>query len=231
MNLLCDTLILVFIVLCALIGKKRGFIKTFFAFFGGLVSFVVSSVLANPFGDFLSRKLFFPSLRSYFIESMTKKANSLDLSSVPEEALRFLQKFNFSKEDLESFLANQVSSGTQEIEMLADTVIKPISDSVGHAVALILLFILCAVVIRILVKVLNLISKLPILNFSNQTLGLVSGILLGVLLSVVFSSALELASPILQGSENKFLSTFDFEKTYLVRLFSSFDFLRSLFLK
>lgn len=225
MNLLCDTLVLALIVICAMIGKRKGFIKTFFGFFGSLIAFVFSSVAARPLGKLLSEKMIFPALRKYFIEALTQKANSMELSALPEDALSFLEQFHFSKADLESFLANQASFGKEAIESLADTVIKPISDSVGHAVSLILLFAILAIVIRILVKVLDLISKLPLLNFSNQTLGLLAGVLWGVLLSVLFSSVLRLTEPILQGSATPFLSSFDYEKTYLVKLFASFDFL------
>jgi hypothetical protein len=195
-----------------------------------LIAFVFSSVAAKPFGSFLSTKIIFPSLRNYFIESLKQKVDSIELATLPEEGLGFLEQFHFSKEDLQQFISSQASSGEEVLENLADTIVKPVSDSVGHAIALVLLFIACALVIRILVRVLDLISKLPILNFSNQTLGLFAGILWGVLLSVFLSSVLQLIEPVLQGSENQFLSTFEFEKTYLVQLFSSFDFLCSVWL-
>ncbi len=225
MNLICDTLIFLLIIICALIGKKRGFIKTFFGFFGSLIAFIFSSIAAKPIGEFFSEKLFFPALKKYFLESLSQKASlateSVDLSALPEPCLDFLQRFGFSENDLSEFLSNQAASGSLALENLADTVIKPIADSVGHAVALIVLFVLSAVAIRILVKILDLVSKLPFLNFSNQTLGLVAGILWGLLLSVILSSLLVALEPAIRGSENAFLASFDSAQTYLVQFFSS----------
>lgn len=233
MNIILDLLILLVIVVSALIGKKRGFIRTFFSFFGSLISFVLSSVLARPVGSFLSEKWIEPAIRQYFMDSFLERAGSdaqgVDFAALPDACKELLQRFDFGEQDLAAFFAEAQEAGANTLERIASAVAEPISGSIGYAVALFVLFIVISLVVRVLVKALDLLSKLPFLNFSNHTLGLLAGIAWGVVLAVMLSSVLTLVEPMMQGSEIDFLQKFNSEKTFLVRFFSSFDIFKNLF--
>ena len=227
MNLIFDAGILLVIVLSAWIGKKRGFIKTFFSFFGSLISLILASVCAKPVGAFLSEKYFEPVIHRFFVDAFLTRAGTdaqnLDFSALPEPCKEFLQRFRVSSSDLEKIASDTKEKGADLLDRIAGTVAAPLASSIGYAVAFLGLFLIFLVVLRLLVKLLDLISKLPGLNFSNRVLGLLAGIALGLVLAVLLSSLIVLSEPLIQRSESAFLRDFDSQKTVLVRFFSSFD--------
>lgn len=230
MNLILDLVILLVILLSVWSGKRNGFIKSFFGFFGSIAAFVLASLLARPAGAFLSEQFIRPAMDQYFVNALSERigtaAENLDFSTLPESCNDILSRFGVSVESLKDMVANEtVTAGESALETVSRLVIEPISDSIGYAVSYIVLFIVLAIVIRIVVKALDLVAKLPVLNFSNKTLGIVMGAVCGIFLAIVFSGAVMYLEPVLQGSENPFLSAFEVDRTYLLHFFSKIDLL------
>jgi hypothetical protein len=158
------------------------------------------------------------------MESAQTKLEQMDFSSFAQEYAPLLNRFGVSTDSVQSFLSDlKVSSGEETAERLALWIVEPIAKAAGIAVSFIVLFFIICIAIRISVKALDLISKLPFLNFSNHLFGLVLGGLWGFFLAFLISGILTLAQPIIQGNELAFLQEFNVEKTYLLRFFSSFD--------
>jgi len=228
MNLILDLLIVAVVVLCAWIGKTRGFIRTIFGFLGSLISFFAASILARPVGNFLAEKFFSPAITRYFSallsEQAQTEASKIDFSNLPEACNEVLVRFGITSEQIGNLVEQGATSGAQALEKVAEFVVTPVAMSVGFAVAFVVLFVFFAVLIRILVKALDLISRLPILNFSNRILGLAAGALWGLFLAVLLSALLRISEPGLQGSGVPFLQNIDLEKTYLIRFLSKIDF-------
>lgn len=178
-----DLITVLIIVISAFLGRKRGFIRTFFNLFGTLVAYLAASILSKPIGSWIAKVFLEPSLGMMIAE---KRA--------PEYAEYSLQ-------------------------MLASYVSAPI----GKMIAFVLLFVGVYVLLRFAVRFFDLVAKLPILNFSNRTLGLVAGILWGIVLAVLFSFAVRLffcAFP------DAVANAYDvIERTYLIRFFSGLDIL------
>ncbi len=225
MNLLADFFIILIIILCALIGKKRGFIKTFFGFFGNVAAFILSSVFSKPVGTFLSSKVFYPFFKNYFLDSLKENLgdSALDFVALPEEAEAILSRFGTGTEEIRAYLDQISPSAEETTEVVSQWILEPIATSIGVAVAFLLLFVVLTVAIRILVKVLDLISKLPLLNVSNCFLGLLAGVLQGAFLAVLIANVLTLVEPALAGAENEFLRSFHMENTYLARYLAKLD--------
>lgn len=224
MSFLFDLALVAVIVLFAFIGKKRGFIKSFFSFFGSLISFFLSTLLAHPVGDFLAEKLISPALERIFVSRLSEAvggASNVDFSDLSEAGRQVLSTFGISADEAASFVAAKADEvGESAVDALAAHVVAPISEAVGFALAFVLLFVIFSVVIRILVSVLNLIAKLPFLNFSNRTLGLLVGAVEGLFIAVLLSELLFLSEPYLQGSDMPVLSGISLTETYLARFLS-----------
>jgi len=228
MNWIADLSVLLMIASAALIGRKNGFIKTFFSFFGSLISFVVASVLARPTGVFIGERFFAPVLKNKviaaFLEGAQDRLEQIDFSSLPDSYQSLLARFGVDFDEVHSFVSGLASSsGEETAEKVAVWIVDPIAEMAGIALMFVLLFIGTSLAVRLAVKALDLIARLPILNFSNHLLGLALGAAWGILLAFVFSGVLNLLEPTLQGSESLFLSAFDVEKTILVRFFTQFD--------
>ncbi len=230
-NILVDVILVLIVFLCAFIGKIRGFIKTFFGFFGSLISFIVSSLLARPIGMFLSEKVFFPIIkgviRSRVETAMTGSLNVSDFLSAVEDAPSVLEKIGVKWEDLLRHIEGQPFDSAQELaESAFDYIARPIASSVGHITAFVALFIVLSIAVKLLVKVLDLISKVPFLNFSNRFLGFAVGALWGVLIAMIVSSVLVLAVPALQSSPQSFLAALDPNKTYVLKFLNQLSLFR-----
>jgi uncharacterized membrane protein required for colicin V production len=228
-NILADILLVCVIVLCAFIGKTRGFIKTFFGFFGSLISFLFASFLAKPVGAWLGKTFFLSPIKAYIMKSVSdqiggsvEEAGLTGFLSAGEE---FLSRFGVNTQLISSHAEEM---GEEAVENTADSIAEyigtPIADSIGSFVSFILLFILFLIGVRILVRILDLFSRLPGLNFSNRFLGLGVGLLQGLLVSVLISSALCIVAPGIQSVSGDFFSAFDPEETILVQFFSKFNF-------
>ncbi len=230
MNLICDLLLIAIVVLCAWIGKRRGFIKTFFGLVGSLLSWGLTALFFRPVGNFLSREFFSPALHRHFLHLLEQKAGSgeehLEFSALPESCNEVLERYGVSAERIRDFAAEHAESGEQLAEKVADFVVDPIAGAIGNAVAFLVLFIVFTIAVRVLVKALDLISRLPILNFSNRFLGLAVGAVWGLVLAVLLSSLLALLEPGMRGSDYAFLQSFDLSRTFLVRFFNQIHIFR-----
>lgn len=230
MNLIFDLMIFLVFLFCLWRGHKKGFIKSFFGFFGSIAAFILSSLLSRPVGVFLAERFISPVMEKYLLSALSERigttADGLDLNALPASCNDILSRFGVSAESIKEKLASEGAAvGQNAIDKLSEAVIRPVSESIGSAVAYIVLFIVLSIAIRIAIKALDLVAKLPILNFSNKTLGVLMGAVWGLFLAIVFSGVLMYLEPMMQGSENDFLSAFDIEQTYLIRLLSKIDLL------
>lgn len=228
-NILADLLLVLAMVVCTFVGKARGFIKTFFGFFGSLIAFVASTFLSRPVGNFLMEKIILPPMRDFVkskaAEIVGSGAEGLESGALLSAGDEFFSRFGVNTEQVKTYADEMGSEGAENLtDVLAEYIASPLASAVGVALAFILLFIVFAVLIRVLVKVFDLIARLPILNFSNRFLGAGVGFLWGVLIAVLLATALTILTPTIQSSENPFLSGFSPEKTYLLRFLNKIQF-------
>lgn len=230
MNLILDLIILVVFLICLWRGHKNGFIKSFFGLFGSIAAFILSSLFAGPLGTFLGESFFSPVMEKYLLSALSERigtaVENLDFSALPSSCDDILSRFGVTAESVKEMLVSESATvGQSAVEQLSETVILPGSVSIGYAVAHIVLFIVLSIAIRFAVKALDLVAKLPVLNFSNKTLGVLMGAVWGLFLAIIFSCVLVYLEPMMQGSENGFSSAFDIEQTYLIRFLSKIDLL------
>lgn len=228
MNLICDAVILAVIVLMAFIGRKKGFVLTFFNFFGSIIAFVISSVFVRPFALLLKNGIFTPLFSKYvdsvISENLSSSVNTVDFSSLPAPVLDMFAKFGRSAGDVEAFVHESIVENTEEaLQKTIHFVVDPIAENISFALAFFLLFVFSMIVIRILSRVFDLIAKLPVLHFSNKLLGLVCGFVWGLFIAFILTQLLVLSEGALQSSENAMLSSFSIDKTILIKFLNDFN--------
>ena len=227
MSLILDLAVLGVLAFCIWNGKRRGFIKTFFGFFGSLIAYALTALFAKPVGTLIGGAIF-PSMRDRFLDSVAQRTGEavdrIDLTALPESCNDLLAPFGLTAESLSDRVSEVVEeSGRSSAEHLSEIFIRPLADSIGIAIAAILLFVVFLVIIRVVTHVLDLISKFPGLNFSNRILGLVAGAVQGIFLAVLISALLMLAAPIF----TELGLGIDPNKTILVRFFGTIPLLGS----
>jgi hypothetical protein len=102
MNYLFDFLVLALIIFCAWLGKRIGFVRSFFGFCGTLISFVVSSFLARPVAKWLCEIVFLPILEKVVADSVSEKVGQklqdIDFANLPDSVHQLLNLFGTDAE-------------------------------------------------------------------------------------------------------------------------------------
>lgn len=230
MNLLVDLLLVIVVSLSVWIGRRNGFIRTFFSLFGSVISFILSSLLSKPLGAWLSEHCFLPILKEQFLSGLQKASETavehLDFSNLPASAQSLLSRFGVNFESVREMVSQQSASTAENMaDYVATSVVQPIAETAGVALAFVALFILCSVLVRILVRVLDLISRLPILNFSNRFLGMAAGALYGLFIAFLASCLLGLLEGYIRQSDVLFFQSFALNETVLARFLCNPEFL------
>ena len=176
---------LVIIAGCTIVGLKRGFIKTVFDLFGMLVA-VILTVLISPYvADAMRNNAsIYDALHSKIEEhvhinfnaSDNKLEDYLDGLNLPNKVDEFLLKSGDSIAD----------AANQSVAQVNAAIVNKLTNMAINCIAFIITFIILMVLIWIVSKVLNLISKLPVLNMLNKTLGAAAGFVEAyVILSII----------------------------------------------
>lgn len=174
MNILTIIILAIFL-LCAILGYKKGFLKTMFS----LVSWIIVLVLCHFMTPIVTDLLIERTQIDVIVQ--TGIDNKLD------EILE--QKIEMSKiEDLEALLSPEMRTALlgeggslQDFitdEMVLDTtfIVQWIVGVIGFVFTLLFL----RIVMFIIEKILGIISKLPLLGFADKILGLTCGVIKGL---------------------------------------------------
>ena len=80
---------------------------------------------------------------------------------------------------------------------------EAISNAAAYTIAFIIIYILANIGITIAANVLDIIAKLPFLNFANKTLGIAAGAVLGLISAWIFAIVLNFIVPFLTSYDSE----------------------------
>ena len=182
MNLsIVDYIIIGVVVIAALIGLKKGFIKMLFDLIRKFASFFIAIFLVKPFRSFLRTTIVNDKIYDVFFNWLNGKGSPYT-EAIPEggmsEALTeslHLPKF------ISDLLVKVVGDGTATEGMtLGEVLSETLTYYVLTIVAFLLLIIIASIVIAILSKLLTDLFESEGLKGANRFLGFVLGIAIGV---------------------------------------------------
>lgn len=214
--MILDILLLLFFILSIYIGYNKGFIMTLAGFVGKILSTLVAYFYSKPFNDFLCK---FTGLDEAVLEKV--KANISKLGghaadgSVAGSDISALEKLILP----DSIKERMISYLTESASQIGKSVSLSLSNFVMQLISFFLLFLLAGLVLTIALKVLNLFSKLPVLNSFNKIGGaLFSFFSAYLLLTIVF---LLITSFVSMNVDSIFQAMM--EKSRLAKLFVSYN--------
>jgi len=188
MNFIMDIIIVCVIVLFALFGMKKGFIRTAVNFVGS----IVAAFLSAFFGEQVATWVFNSFFRTAIIENVNSTITGFGgadavgkvIDGMPDFLVRTLE---FAGVTRESLIRDAAVHQGEISEMVADA-LAPVLIGILKVLAMIVLFLIFMMLIRILANLLSTIVSLPILNQLNSILGGVFGFLRGaVIIWIVFA--------------------------------------------
>lgn len=221
MNWLLIIIILILLA-SALRGYQSGFIKTAFALVSILIALVATTIVSPAVSK---------ALRSN--ETVVEKVNDQlekvvkfdqDIKKTSQET-SYIEKLSLPESIKNTLVENNNTEvyKAMAVESFEDYVVNALSVIVINAASYILCFLVILIALFIISRVLDLISKLPLLNEVNKTAGLVVGLLSGCVKVWIFFLVITLFSTTTLG-ENVFtminsspLLTFIYDNNLLLK--------------
>lgn len=226
MNRIVDLIALAILFFGAYVGYRKGFIKAFFDFFSGLICFIVASFSVRPFGDYLSNTVLKPFFTDFFTHKISERLSSYAEGTSPfdsaPEIVSFSARLGITQNDLQLFWEHSENRIDLFVRQFSESVSSIFSRAIGYFVSMILIIISVFFVVKLLVKIFDLIAKLPILNASNRLLGTIFGLSFGVFSVLLFASVLIVLEPFIKNSDSDFMNAFSFDKTFFLKYFHMF---------
>ena len=176
-------LVAAILLLHILNGRRRGLVKTVFSLFSVIVAMVVTATVA----PMLSKQLQNNETVYVFVEDKVTASLDVYIEDMEESSVavqnEVIQGLPLPEAVKDMLVENKNAEVYQAmaVEGLRDYVIKYITGVVINAGSFIVVFIVVNIAIRILAVLLDIISKLPVLNTLNKTGGAVIGFLQGML--------------------------------------------------
>lgn len=203
MNYILDLVLFGVFVLFVAMGVFRGFVRSAVHFFGSIIAACLSAVL----GGLAAQWLFDSMFRSALVERVQSSLNmlgtsdalsSLDsvLASLPDFIVRALEDAGVSASSISGSIMSQSGVAAERIaDLLAPTFV-----SFLKVLAVIVIFALLMVVVRILAEVVAGLLRLPMLGQLDGILGGVCGFMLALVLVWVVLGGVQVFVPMLDVS-------------------------------
>lgn len=177
--ILIDIITVAVIVISALLGKKRGLIKTVSGILALILSFTLAGYLATATTPAISEKYVLPKVTISLEEQIDAiaGADAEDNTAIADA----LEQIGVPKDIIESTFTDAIANPLNSISSF-------ISEKLTYAVLFVVYFIILMILISLLFRLLDLASRVPVLNFINKFLGLLAGVVWGYFLVKIVSS-------------------------------------------
>ncbi|MDD4844476.1 MAG: CvpA family protein [Anaerotignum sp.] len=175
MPLILDGVVILWMIGCAINGYRKGFVMEALGFLPMLAALVAVKFLTPVAGKLLRQTPFFGSLADSI-------GNALQLDTVLNNAAMHTQTEMIQNMQLPDFIKaallennNPVIYNLLNVDGLKGYISGFLANVCVNIVSVIVVFIVVLIAARLLLKALNLVSKLPILNFFNRFSGMLVG--------------------------------------------------------
>lgn len=228
-NLVVDLLIIAIIAIGAIIGLKRGFIKSVLKTGAGIISLVVAYAFNKPLSAFLSEKYFRGPIQEKISLALDSHlGGALDtltpeklVSGVPDTLKNIL---NLVGCDIEKVASDAISSGADTITRFCESSASLIANALATIVAFSVLLIGSFILLRVLALILDPVIKLiPGIKQLNSTLGLLFGLICALINVWMFSSCAVYLIEAIRLSSPDFLLGFERESTVILKVLTAFN--------
>ncbi len=195
-GLIVDIVIIGALLILGIIGYKKGFLKSFISLFSWVVCIIIAIFTAKYVANWINGIYDFSSLIG------NKIANGLN--GVDEFFTRSIAEFSSTEEIINNLPSNLNALLSQLIKIVfsntsvdmtsSETIATVVGSSLGHIcmiiISAILVFIVLKIVVALLSKLFDDISRTKILGGLNKVLGLVFGILKAACVIIILNGIL-----------------------------------------
>jgi len=225
MNVLTIIVLIIFLVFI-LNGYRKGFIRKFASMFFFIAASMLVYLATPHISSFL--KNYTPVYK--VIEDKCEQAFLTDEGNAEEETSQLEQIKFIENLEIPEVLQKQLTSNNNKsvyenlaVESFKNYIVSYLATLILNIISYVVTFILVSVILRLAIKALDVMAKLPIIHGINQFLGLFLGLLQGVLVVwliflviTIFSSTSTGRQLLLMVSESPIL-TFIYDSNLLLK--------------
>lgn len=183
-SIILDIVFLAIILLCVIIGIRRGAIKTVLSVVAFLIAVYLAYIIATPFASFLCGKFVEPKIIESVNISISDSSKSIE-DALPDFIVKNSDKLGIEIGELNSFNSSSFVKAS----------ITPVIVEIASAILMILLFVILAFFLTLTVRIINKLINLSIFGGLNKFLGGIFGAISGVI--VVFVLCILLKNAVL----------------------------------
>lgn len=196
MKYLLDVVVILIFLLCIAIGRKRGFIKMVSGIVALVAALAVSSLLCAPVAEYVYDKTVEPSIINMVDEQMAQvEGNVNEQLSQTYESLPGVVKNLLAQSGVDSaqtFAESVPIYGSTPISQNIAGMIRPLLLPLLSALCSLLLFLIAYIAATLILRMFDIVAKLPLLKQLNKTLGLIGGAVAGALWALVAVTVIQL---------------------------------------
>lgn len=203
MGILLDIGFVIIILLCVVFGYKKGFFKSIAGFIGAVIAMFLAWVLAGLIANALYQGIF----REKLIDHISAVLSNDALASFPEKAAQVVA-------NLPGFLSNTLNNQgitssqiEQSLQAAGNNAAPATADLISPAVIWLLqllltviLFFILVILVRLVIKLIGNVFRLPVLRQVDGILGGLFGIFKGVVYIFLVCILLQLLMPVIGNS-------------------------------
>ena len=210
MGILLDIGFVIIILLCVVFGYKKGFFKSIAGFIGAVIAMFLAWVLAGLIANALYQGVF------KLIDNISSVLSNDALASFPEKAAQVVA-------NLPGFLSNTLNNQgitssqiEQSLQAAGSNAAPATADLISPAVIWLLqllltviLFFILVILVRLVIKLIGNVFRLPILRQVDGILGGLFGIFKGVVYIFLACILLQLLMPVIGNSSEPMKQVLD----------------------
>lgn len=200
MNYALDLVLFGVFVLFVAMGVFRGFIRSAVHFLGSIIAACLSAALGGVAAQWLFDSVF----RGALVERVSESINTLGtsgavtsvdslLASLPDFLVRALEDAGVTSDAISRGIAGQSSAAAEQVADL----LAPVFIGFLKVLAVIVIFALLMVAVRIVAEIVSGLLRLPVLGQLDGILGGVCGFLMALVLVWVALAAVQVFIPML----------------------------------
>ena len=207
MNIIVDILLCVVVLIGAIVGIKRGFIKMAMR----PVKLIASIAIAFALAVTVSNAFFTPMLEapisSYIADFLHNNYSQITAENAATDLPTLIR---FSAFILNIDISEVVAEGGNAavVDVVVDKLISPVIGIVSNVISFIVVFIVCNIILSIVFAIINAVFDRGAIGVVNRVLGCIFSTAFAIIIAWVLAvvGAFVIHSPVLQG--NEMFSTF-----------------------
>lgn len=185
--------VLIFLAVMFYMGFKKGILRILLSFVSTILAFMLAMFLSSPIESFIKNNTsIYNSMKNkmtVYVEDYIEEG--IDLSDI-ENQKKSIKKLELPSVIKDKLIDENISKDKTDlgVEKFSELIAGSLADILIQAAVVIILYLIIKIVFRVLISVLNIISRLPLIGELNKSLGGILGIVEGVLVLWVLCIAL-----------------------------------------